>query len=225
MAAATRRRPPSPSPDDGYVDAADEGWIGRRAAAERFGVHPNTIRNWEDAGKLTKRLARIGKREEVRYPLAELEQVATAARAERQGPAGPGSAIVLHADELWRMVHESGAQLTEKIAEAAGLQVELAANRAEVHRLEGHVDHLEAQHAAELSRLQEHVERLERRAVDAEARWAGAHGELARIAREATGTSWWPFRRRIIIDLPAGPAELEHKAADEGAPPPVAGQS
>lgn len=105
------------------------------------------------------------------------------------------------------MVHESGAQLTEKIAEAATLRVELAAARAEVLRLEAH-------HAAEVGKLQEAIDRLERRAVDAEARWAGAHGELARIAREATGTGWWPFRRRIVIDIPPGPAELEHKAPD-----------
>lgn len=212
MAAGTRRRPPAPpapAEDDGYVDAGDPGWIGRRAAAERTGVHPNTIRNWEDAGKLTTRRARIGRREEVRYPIDELDTVAADAREQRQGPAGPGTALVLSAESLWAMVHESGAKLTEQVARAAALEVELAAERAAAARAD-------AIHAAELSRLQAEVDRLERRATDAEARWTGAHGELARIAREATGGSWWPWRRRIVIDLPPGPTELEHPGEAPG---------
>ena len=212
MATATRRQPPTGAPtkaDDDYVDAGDPGWISRRAAADRAGVHLNTIRNWQATGKLPTRRARLGKREEVRYPVEVLDAVAAEAREARQGPAGPGAALVLHADELWRMVHEAGAQLTEQVARAATLEAELAAERAQAVRTD-------ALHRAEVEQLEAAIARLERRAVDAEARWAGAHAELARIAREATGSGWWPFRRRIIIDIPAGPAELEHPAPPAG---------
>lgn len=108
--------------------------LSRREAAERSGVHYNTIRLWESQRLITPHKVKLGRREEVRIDAAEL-----AAAAERQAERRPatqrGGALAIPAETLWGMVQDSGQQLAAALERAAKAEVETSLLRGQVKEL------------------------------------------------------------------------------------------
>lgn len=187
---AKRRTPsatPPPAPDD------TEELLGRRDAAERAGVHYNTIRLWENAGHLDPIRVTVGRRVEVRYRAEQLDAVAESQREKRNAPPPSSTALELPTDRLWEMVQEATGREAAALERAAGAEASARACQAELERAE-------ERHAAQLARLNESKRRrqaeAEQRAADAEARAADLQAALVELAKPS---GWFLFRRRPVV--------------------------
>lgn len=125
----------------GDVEPDDE-LLTRREAAERAGVHYNTIRLWEGQRRLTPVRIKVGRREEIRIRAGQLEKVA-AERAEAQ-PAAKAGALAIPADQLWGMVQQAGADLAQALEAKARAEVEAAMRAQALEREQSRADAAEA---------------------------------------------------------------------------------
>lgn len=195
----------TPAPSPPTAPPATE-LIGRRDAAERAQVHYNTIRLWEGAGLLDPLRERVGRREEVRYRVDQLDEVAAAQREKRgAAPAGASTALELPADRLWEIVQEAEQGRVAAIERAARAEVAAQQSADELERVERRhtaaLDRHDAGHAAELARAGD-------RARAAEDRAAALQAALVELSKPA---GWFLWRRRplVVIDTGAGPPALE----------------
>lgn len=167
-AAATVDPPPTPPAVD-----ADPVMLNRREAAERAGVHYNTIRLWESQRLLHPKRINVGRRQEVRIDADELDRVA-AERAEARPPEKPGQ-LALTGDQLWGMVQQAGSELATEVERRAKLEVESAFRAQEAQRL-----------ATENQQLRAELDEQRRRN-----QWL--EEQLIEVA--ASGRRWWQRRR------------------------------
>lgn len=198
---------PAPSPP-----ATDtEQLIGRRDAAERAGVHYNTIRLWEGSGLLEPVRVQIGRREEVRYRVGQLDEVAAAQRDKRGAGPPPSTALELPAERWWEIVQEAEQGRAAAVERAARAEVAAQQSAAELDRLErrhaASLDRTDAAHEAELARAGERTRAAEDRA-------AALQAALLELSKP---TGWFLFWRRpvVVIDATGGPPQLS--AVDEEA--------
>lgn len=141
---------PQPDADLTITEARDRGYLTRREAADRAGVHPNTIRGWEGRGLVTKYVAADGRRRQIMLDPAELDAAADS-RPERS----PSTDLAVPAETLWAMAQEAGAKLTEALEAKA-------AEAVRSKMLAGELD----QARAHAGRLEERLAEADRRASD-----------------------------------------------------------
>lgn len=169
MTTTTTRRRRS-KPDDATAAEPDQPelepeLLNRRDAADRAGVHYNTIRLWESQRLLTPVKISVGRRQEVRIDAAELDRVA----AEKAGarPAARAGALVIPAETLHAQLQDAGHQLAAALERAATAEVRAAMLEAQAAELRATLD-LERQRNAQLV--------------------------TALTERPATGRRWWQAR-------------------------------
>lgn len=122
--------------------------LNRREAAERAGVHYNTIRLWESQRLVHPIKVKIGRREEVRIDAAELDAAAQA-RADARPTTARAGALVIPAETLHAQLQDAGHQLAAALERAATAEVKVAMLEAQAIELRTTLD-LERQRNAQL---------------------------------------------------------------------------
>ena len=141
----TRGRDAMATPTDSDPDLPDVDMLTRQEAADRAGVHYNTIRLWESQRRLTPARVKVGRREEVRIRADQLDELVAARDAEQPArAAAKAGALAIPADQLWGMVQQAGADLAEALEAKARAEVEAAMRAQALEREQDRASRAEA---------------------------------------------------------------------------------